>query len=179
MVPSRGLRFVTSARYVLGAPDPGDLADDLLDRGNDNLIQLELGASHFWSWRNASRRAFVVAGGGTSFDRNPLPTEQFPLGLPLRLDAFDEGERRGDHFAVLTTGFLNEVARLPDFLGGPVLAGLWLENGSAFNHLDRAQYEFQVSGGVVAETLFGPAWIGYSIGPSARGIFAGIGRLFM
>jgi NTE family protein len=174
MVPSKGLRLVSAARYVLAWPDAGDESD----RTNDDLMQLEVGASHFWSWRNASRRVFVLAGGGTSFDKDPLPTDQFSLGVPMRLDAFAEGERRGDHYAVLTAGFLNEVARLPDFLGGPVLGGVWLENGSAFNDPDRAQYEFQVSAGVVAETLVGPAWIGYSIGPSARGLFAGIGRLF-
>ncbi len=174
MVPSRGTRFVTSARYVLDAPGAGDF----IGRSNDGLVQLEAGASHFWSWRNAGRRVFVVAGGGTSLDKDPLPTDQFTLGLPMRLDAFDEGEKRGDHYAVLTVGFLNEVARLPDFLGGSVLGGAWLENGSAFNDLDRAQYEFQVSAALVAETLFGPAWFGYGIGPSARGWFAGIGRLF-
>jgi hypothetical protein len=174
MVPSRGIRFVTTARYTLDFPG----ADVPLDRSNDELLQLEVGASHFWSWRDGGRRVFVIAGGGTSFQGDPLPTDQFMLGLPMRLAAFDDGEKRGDHYAVLTGGFLNQVARLPDFLGGSVLGGAWLENGSAFNEPERAQYEFQASAGLIAETLFGPAWVGYSVGPSTRGWFAGIGRLF-
>ena len=33
--------------------------------------------------------------------------------------------------------------------------------------------------GVIAETLLGPAWIGYGLGTSARGLMVGIGRLWM
>ena len=64
---------------------------------------------------------------------SPLPTDQFPLGSPFRLGAYDSGEIRGDHYYVATGGYLQQLGRLPDFMGGPVFAGGWLENGDAFD----------------------------------------------
>ena len=76
----------------------------------------------FWSLRRRDR-VFVVAGGATSFDGKPLPTEQSSVGRPFLLGAFEPGQFRGDHFAVVTAGYLRGVGRLPDFLGGPIFIG--------------------------------------------------------
>ncbi len=175
VVPSEGMRVVGTVRRVLAAPEP-DVPG--ADRSAAGLVQAELAGSGFRSWRHGEQRVFVVAGAGTSFGGDPLPTDQFALGLPLRLDAFAPGERRGDHYAALTAGHLRAVTRLPDFLGGPVLAGGWLEAGSAFDVASRVELEVQVAAGLIAETLVGPVWAGYSLGPSARGFYVGVGRLF-
>ena len=50
----------------------------------------------------------------------------------------DAGEMRGRHYYVATGGYLRQVGRLPDFMGGPVFAGGWLENGDAFDEWSRA-----------------------------------------
>lgn len=88
------------------------------------MIQAELEGSHFWSWREKTRRVFIVGAGGTSFGTSPLPTAQFVLGSPFKLDAFNVGERRGDNYAIVTAAYLHVVSRLPDFFGGPVIVGV-------------------------------------------------------
>ena len=89
----------------------------------------------FWSLGERGR-LFVLGGGGTSFDDQPLPTDQFALGSPFHLGALDNGEFRGDHYYIATGGYLHQFGRLPDFMGGPIFAGAWLENGDAFDSGD-------------------------------------------
>ena len=189
VIPSRGLRMVGTARHVLSAPEPeidldidldGD-SDDLqidLDRTGSGLTQAELTASHFWSWDYTTRRVFLAFSGGTSFGGDPWAFDQFALGRPLMLDAFAPGQRRGNDYVVLTGGYLRSIGRLPDFLGGPVWGALWVENGSAFGGPEDIGYELQLGAGFIAETLVGPGWIGFSIGPSAHSFHVGMGRLF-
>ena len=81
---------------------------------------------------------FVYGGLGTSFDSTPLPTHEFALGTPFRLGAYDMGEVSGPHYYVATAGYLRRVGRLPDFMGGPVYFGGWLENGDAFDEWELA-----------------------------------------
>jgi hypothetical protein len=50
--------------------------------------------------------------------------------VPLALGAFDAGELKGAHYYVATAGYVRRVGRLPDFVGGPVFAGAWLETGT-------------------------------------------------
>ena len=59
-------------------------------------------------------------------------------------------------------GLLHEWFRLPDVLGGNTYFGGWLEQGSAFNGWNDAEYKASLSTGVIMETLFGPAFVGYS-----------------
>ena len=107
---------------------------------------------------------FVSGGGGTSFDGHPLPTEQFALGGPFRLGAYNVGEQRGDHYLLATGGYLRQVMRLPDFLGGPVFVGGWLDNGAAFDAWKDANWATQASVGVIVDTLLGPAFVATSVG---------------
>jgi NTE family protein len=115
---------------------------------------------------------------GTWFAGHPLPTRQFTAGYPFVLDAFGVGERRGDHDAVLTLGVLRRVARRPDFVGGPVFAGGWLENGSVFNTHENANVNTHVAAGLILDTLVGPVTVATSTGLDGgwRTIF-GIGRI--
>jgi NTE family protein len=175
VVASHGVRSVVAIDHILKAPDlpPGSLTP----RSNEGVTQAEARASVFWSPRPRSR-TFLVGGTGTSWG-HPLPTEQFELGSPLRLGALDMGELRGDHYAVLTAGYLYAIARLSDFLGGPVWFGGWLENGSAFNDIDISKWQTNVSTGVLADTIVGPTLLAASI--DVRGgwrYYIGVGRLF-
>ena len=74
---------------------------------------------------------------------------------------------------------MHGIMRLPDFLGGTVWFGGWLENGSAFNDIDTAKWQTNVSTGVLADTLIGPTLLAASI--DVRGgwrYYIGVGRLF-
>jgi NTE family protein len=178
IVPSRGLYARTSMTHILDAPDlPGGENDD---RTSVEVSQLEGTGSHLWSWGFARRnRVFVSGGAGTSFDGRPLPTNQFSLGGPLRLSAFTPGEMRGDHYMQLTGGYLRQVSRLPDFLGGPIFLGGWIEGGSAFNEWSQAEVEVHFSTGLIADTLIGPVFTGVSVSADgASRFYLGIGRIF-
>ena len=173
VLPSRGTRAVARLNHIFDAPEIPDFA-----RTNKDLTQFELYASTFHSL-SARNRVFAVFAGGTSFDGRPLPTDQFTLGYPYLLDAFGVGERRGDHYAVLTLGTATRIKRLPDFLGGPVFASLWFQNGSAFDSHENADINSQLGLGIVADTLVGPVLIGGSFGfDGAFRLLFGVGRIF-
>jgi NTE family protein len=175
VVPSRGARIVGELRHWLESPDA---PPEFEAAGtNDGLTQAQLEGAVFWSVRRRDR-LFVLAGGGTSFDGNPLPTAEFQLGTPLRLGAINVGEIRGPKYLLLTTGYLVGVGRLPDFFGGPIFAGGWIENGSAFERLSSATLETHASLGLIADTLIGPVVLGASIGFDGNWrYYIGVGRV--
>ena len=176
VVPSGGLRVVGTARHVMSTPGLPASFDS--PRSNLGLTQAELTSSYFWSWSEKANRLFAVGGVGSSFGGLPLPTDQFELGLPFRLDAFSIGERRGDYFAALTGGYLRSIGRLPDFLGGPIIAGGWVETGSAFDADSTSQIDVQFGAGLILDTLLGPALVSYSVGSGEHRLHVGFGRLW-
>ena len=176
VVPSDGLRLAGRVRHVLSTPSLDASFTGI--RSNVDLTQLEVTASQFWSWAERSQRVFAVGGVGSSFGASPLPTDQFALGLPFRLDAFSLGARRGDYYATLTGGYLRTVGRLPDFLGGPIIVGGWLESGSAFDLHATTPIYTQFGFGTILDTLIGPALVSYSVGSGERRLHVGFGRLW-
>jgi NTE family protein len=176
VVPSEGLRVVGRVRHVVRTP--GLPASFESARSNVGLTQAELTSSHFWSWAEKAQRVFAVGGVGSSFGASPLPTDQFVLGAPFRLDAFSLGARRGDYYAALAGGYLHAVGRLPDILGGPILVGGWLESGSAFDLHATTTIHTQIGFGTILDTLLGPALVSYSLGRGERLLHVGFGRLW-
>src|SRR5262249_41120618 len=135
-------------------------------------------AVRFWS-RGPRNRLFAYGGLGTSFDTEPLPTNQFALGSPFRLGAYDFGELRGSHYYIATGGYLRQIARLPDFMGGPVFPGSWLENGDAFDGWSHATWRSNAGVGVVMDTLVGAVIFAGEWGFNGRWrTYLGVGRLF-
>ena len=177
VAPSTGTRAIGTVRYVFEAPDlPADFPST---KSNDSLGQMEIEASRFWSAHAGRDRLFLTGGAGVSFHGHPLPTDQFALGQPFRLSAFDIGEVRGDHYMALTGGYLRGIGRLPDFLGGPVFLGGWLENGAAYDSLPDAKLRTHAGIGAILDTLLGPAAIGASFGfDGERRYYLGIGRIW-
>ena len=174
VVPSGGLRLVGTARHIMSAP----AVADSFARSNLGLTQAELSGSYFWSWDARRQRVFALGAVGSSFGGLPLANAQFVLGPPFRLDAFAIGERRGDYLATLTGGYLRVLARLPDFLGGPIVAGVWAEGGSAFDKEGATSIEGQLGTGLILDTLLGPALVSYSIGGGGRRLHVVFGRLW-
>jgi hypothetical protein len=74
---------------------------------------------------------------------------------------------------------MRRIGRLPDFMGGPVFVGLWLQNGAAFNTHEDADLNTHIGAGIAIDTLVGPVLIGTSAGLDGgwRVIF-GVGRIF-
>lgn len=176
-VPSRGVAGRVKFEHVFDGPDVDDPGDPDT-RQTNGLSQLSGEATWFWRWRERNR-LFVLAGGGTSFSDRPMSLDQFALGRPLHLGAFPAGEVRGDHYLLATAGVFRELKRLPDFFGGPVFAGAWLEMGDAFESFGGAKVRTHASGGIVVDTLVGPVLLAASSGFDGRWrTYVGVGRLF-
>ncbi len=176
VVPSGGSQVFARLSYVFDGPE---ITPPLpTQRTSVGLTQLSGQASRFWSMCQRGR-LFVVGGLGTSFDNRPLPTDQFALGAPLHLGAYSQGEIRGDHYYVATAGYLHRFGRLPDFMGGPIYAGGWLENGDAFDTWGDATVRTHASVGLIMDTLVGPVILGGSAGFDGRWrTYLGVGRVF-
>jgi NTE family protein len=109
--------------------------------------------------------------GGASFGNDAPLLYQFGLGGPFRLSSFDRERYRGQRFLYGTGGYLHEIWRLPDFLGGPVYALGFFETGSAFDDRDMADWHASGSGGVVVETILGPLLIAGAFGDESSAKF--------
>jgi hypothetical protein len=95
------------------------------------------------------------------------------------LGAYNVGEQRGDHYLQATGGYLYRAGRLPDFLGGPLFLGSWIETGSAFDEWDDADGTVHASVGVILDSLLGPVFAGYSTSfTGQRRFYFGIGQIF-
>jgi NTE family protein len=173
VIPSHGVRAVVQFNQTFEFPEvPG------IVRTNKGLTQAAGSVSSFYSL-GRRHRLFFVASGGTSFNDLPLPTRQFTLGYPYVLDAFNVGERRGDHYGVLTVGGMRRVGRLPDFMGGPMFIGAWLENGAVFNSHENVDWNTHIGAGLVFDTLVGPVLLGTGVGlDGGWRIIFGVGRIF-
>jgi NTE family protein len=176
VVPSGGTLATARWLRVFNGPD-GVLEGQSIPLDN-RLRQFSATANRFWSL-GARNRVFAYGGFGTSFDQTADPTYKFVLGTPMRLGAFHPGELRASNYYVATGGYLRQMARLPDFLGGPVFAGGWLENGDAFEDFDQATWRSNATAGVIMETLLGPVIVAGSAGFDGRWrTYIGVGRVF-
>jgi len=175
-LPTAGSVASAHLRHVVDAPEvEPPLASH---RSSEGLMQLAGEDNTFWTIRGRDR-VFVLGGGGTSFDHTPLPTEQFTLGSTFHLGAYGNGELRGDHYYILSAGYLRQLGRLPDFLGGAICAGGWLENGDAFDAWSSARLRTNASAGVIMDSLIGPVILAGSAGFDGRWrTYVGVGRVF-
>ena len=175
--PTRGVAARTSFVYTIDGPDATTSAEGGTSRSSVDLPQLSGEADVFKSL-GGKNTLFFLGGGGTSFSHHPLQIDQFLLGTPLHLSAYGVGEVRGDHYWVATAGVSREIGRLPDFLGGPVHVGVWLENGDAFDSWSTLSWRTHLSTGLIVDTLIGPMLLGGSAGFDGRWrTYVGIGRL--
>ena len=176
VVPSRGVRSNVRLSRIFNGPDV-EVNGETFDFAS-SLTQLEGTANRFWSV-GPRNRVFLYGGLGTSFGDVPLPTDQFALGMPFRLGAYDAGEIIGPNYYIATGGYLRQVGRLPDFMGGPIFAGGWLENGDAFDEWSHAGWRTNGGVGVVMDTLVGPVILAGSWGFDGRWrTYLAVGRVF-
>ena len=152
VIPAAGVYSQVRARHVFKGPD---IIGDVPVRFDMSPTQLSASANRFWSV-GLRNRVFAYGALGTSFNSTPLPPDQFSLGVPFKLGAYDTDEVRGPHYYAVTGGYLRRIGRLPDFVGGPVFIGAWLENGDAFESWGKATWRSNGGAGLVMDTLVGP-----------------------
>ena len=149
-------RMVLQVRlsHIFDGPDMPSV--DRRSISTSSLTQLAGVGESLLEHRPAQSRVRRTAGSARHSMSAPLPTNQFALGTPFRLGAYGAGELRGPHYYVVTGGYLRRVGRLPDFMGGPVFAGGWLENGDAFDEWRKPRWRTNGGVGLVMDTIIGP-----------------------
>lgn len=170
VVPTNGVTLTSEVRWYYRSPAGTSF------QTRQTTGELRLGAFREFTARNVG---FLLLSGGAALRPDPTGIFQFSLGGPLRLGAFHQGELVGRHYFYLSPGFMRRIGRLPDFAGGKIYAGAWIENGSAFERLNQAIYRTNLSTGLVMDTRMGPVFIGGSWSEGGRAkIYFAIGRLF-
>jgi NTE family protein len=151
--PSAGMRLRSTAIWFTQAPGASGRFGRA--QGSVSLARRVAASSH----------VTLFAEGGGTFGSNAPPTlYQFTLGGPFRLGGFAPNEIRGPKFLLGSVGYRTQLARLSSLLGDRVyLTGL-VEAGSAFDRLDGARFKSSFTGGLAADTLFGPLFVGASVG---------------
>ncbi|HEY3383634.1 MAG TPA: patatin-like phospholipase family protein [Vicinamibacterales bacterium] len=178
IVPSHGVRVgMTLKRYF---EEPNPVAQGTLTAHENSprrFWQAEVRASAFERVRGQDR-VFGIAGGGTSFGAHPL-YDDFSLGGPMRMGAFNTDELRGANYLLGVAGYLRRTGRLTDVIGGNVFVGGWIEAGSAFADWKTAAWHGDVAVGVVVETLIGPVFAGGSVAFGGQNrLYVSLGPLF-
>jgi hypothetical protein len=151
------------------------------DRGHNHGVADGPGGQLKGSWfkRVGLGRIVTGAGFGTTFDAKPGQPYNFTLGGPFNQGALVPGTLVGPNYLQATGGYLYEIGRLPSLLGGPVLAGGWLETGGVYDEWDDKTWSNNISGGVIVESILGPLFGGVSIDlDGGWRYYISIGRLF-
>jgi NTE family protein len=170
-IPTRGLRLIAEGRWYFQTPT-------VLDK----FSQAEIKLSTFHPMRRQGS-LFFAGSGGTSFSQRNVGTQQFTLGGPFRLGAYDRDEFRGNQYLLVSAGYLHRISQLPSLIGGRVYATGWYDFGGAFGGLNantlNNRYRNALSTGLVADTFLGPVSLIGSFGEGGRGkIYFTVGKFF-
>ncbi len=176
VVPSRGLYVRSVLRHYFDTSDITTAESEGLEvpPNPDRFTQFDFTGSWFRRAKGEDR-IFLGFGGGSSFNVNPLFND-FSLGGLLRLGAFNNDELRGPNFTYLNAGYLKQVGRLTDVIGGNIYLGGWLESGSAWD--DTVDWHNNVTAGLIVESLLGPIFAGLSADTNHMRFYVAIGPLF-
>jgi NTE family protein len=123
---------------------------------------------------------FLIAQGGSTFGRRDIGVPPFFLGGVGRLSAYGLNELQGNQYFVGRTGVLHKVFTLPPFVGKQVYFSGYGEVGKMYGDPFHAPgLSADVAGGLLAETAFGPVFIGGSVGDTGhQKWFFQLGRVF-
>jgi NTE family protein len=141
----------------------------------------EAGSLNFYKISKPSS-VYVNAFGGTTYTSHNVGIPPFSLGGSLRLAAYGQNELLTDQYYLFQTGYLRALKTLPPLLGSAIYLDAKFEIGKAFSLpgiKPYPQYEDDVVGELIMNTLFGPVMIGGAVGNhDHQKFFFRIGRLF-
>jgi NTE family protein len=123
---------------------------------------------------------FLIAEGGSVFGFRHTGVPQFFLGGVGRLSAYGLNELLGNQYFIGRAGYLRKIFTLPPFVGKQVYLNGFGEIGKIYGDpFPAPRLSGDVAGGLLAETAFGPVFIGGSIGDTGhRKWFFQLGRVF-
>lgn len=170
-VPSRGSRLAGEGSWFFNAPSAAQ-----------SFPQAEVRHSSFVPVTTRGS-LFIASAAGTTFNRTAPPFQQFLLGGPFRLGAYERDAFRVNHYFLGTAGYLHKLTQLPTLIGGNVYGAGWLDQAGSFGGLtaifDQQRLRAALSLGVVLDTKLGPFSIVGSYGEGGRGkVYFVLGRFF-
>lgn len=134
-------------------------------------------------WKlNEPSSVYLNASGGTTYRSHAVGIPPFALGGSAKLAAYSVNELLTDQYFLFQNGYLRKLKNLPPLLGSAIYVDARYEIGKAYSlttFKPYAQYEQDVMGELVINTLFGPVMIGGAVGNhDHQTFFFRIGRLF-
>lgn len=140
-------------------------------------MEMELQGFHPVSEKGS---VYATAEGGSSFGFLNTGTPLYFLGGPNRLSAYGTNELYGDQYYLFKVGYLHDLFSLPPFVGRKVYAIGTYEFAKMYNYpRPESGFPNDVAAGVIAETAFGPFFIGGSVGDTGHHKwFFQVGRAF-
>ncbi len=166
-VPTKGIRLTAEGRWYFNAP----------------LMTAPFAQADFKGimFKPVSRRdsIFVFSGVGTTFDKEAAPAQKFSVGGPFWLGAYDSFEYIGNHYVLMSTGYMRRIYQLPPLAGGGIYVLAWYDLGGAFDDFSKADYHSAGSVGFIIDTRLGPFGLVGSLGGHGKGrIYFTLGRFF-
>jgi NTE family protein len=133
-------------------------------------------------FRPLSRRgiAYFAGEGGTTFGYRNTGDPPFFLGGVGRLSAYGLNELLGNQYFVGRFGYRRKIFTLPPFVGKQVYVSTYAEVGKIYGDpFPAPRLSGDLASGLLAETAFGPVFIGGSVGDSGhQKWFFQLGRVF-
>jgi NTE family protein len=167
VIPRRGFGTETNFRWFNASPGAGE---------DFPSIQTQIRYFHPIS---APASLFVVGEGGTTFGFHDTGIPQFFLGGPLHLSAYGTNELFGNQYYDFRVGYLHELAVFPPLFGKHVYAIGNYEFGKMYGAPNESKFPNDFAAGIIAQTAFGPFFIGGSVGDSGhQKWFFQLGRVF-
>jgi NTE family protein len=136
---------------------------------------------------NTKSSIFASGEGGTTFGVHDSAFPIFFLGAPLRLSAYGTNELFGDQYYLFRIGYIRDLLTLPPFVGKKVyfvssyeFAKMYRTSSiNTIGYFPESGFPTDVEAGMVAETAFGPLFIGGSVGDTGhQKWFFQLGRVF-
>ncbi len=123
---------------------------------------------------------FVLASGGTTFNRNDIGLPPFALGGPLRLGAYGTNELLTNQYFLIQPGYIRQLKTLSPLFGNHVYAIASYEIAKTYDDLfHESKLPNDVNLGILVQTFFGPVVFGGSVGDSGhRKFYFQVGRYF-
>jgi len=124
--------------------------------------------------------AFITGQGGSTFGYKNTGDPQFFLGGVGRLTAYGLNELLGNQYFVGRIGYLRQIAALPTFVGKSVYLVGYGEVGKMYGDpFGAPRLSGDGAAGLIANTAFGPIFIGGSVGDTGHHKwFFQLGRVF-
>jgi NTE family protein len=123
---------------------------------------------------------FVVGSGGSTMGVRHTGTPQFFLGGVGRLSAYGLNELVGNQYFLGRVGYLHKIFTLPPFVGKQVYLSGYGEVGKMYGDpFPAPKLSGDFAAGLLAETAFGPVFVGGSVGDTGhQKWFFQLGRVF-